>query len=991
MNHNMDTQTQIDRLIELAIIQRSELKQLVEQLPQLREHLNAEVEKVFEETEPQLRAELEDWTTKQTSDKTAALGAALEAKITDLAKSLEISTQARYNAIIAEREENTRLAAQAEQKIAEHAASLPSAVKDIVTAELARFPRAGEIDQLRKEFAEPKSLNPRGKWQAGETYNKLDLVTINGDSYTSAIDGNKTRPTRSSADWTLVAARGTGGGGGPTSLTDLTAVPQNGELLIGNGSAFVNNTLTAGTGVTITNGAGTITIDASGAQELLTATVKNADSVAITKGQVVYLFGATGGFPSVKLANNTSDATSNKTFGVVSDTSIAPNGTGTVTCVGVVDGLNLGAYNDGDAVYLGATAGTFTATKPYAPNHLVFVGIIERANAGNGELYVRIQNGYELEELHNVQITTPPLAGSLLMYDATNSLWKANRLTGGTNIAVTNADTSVTLGLTGTVAVANGGTGVTTSTGTGSVVLSNTPTLVTPNIGAATGTSVNLSGAGTFGGNLTVSGTASVTGQINGSAGYQFRGASATTYELLRYAGGTNNPGIFVSVNESTKKTTIIASGSVVGGQTLVLGAEGAETLTLGAANATLAGNLTVSGTGTSAINNLSITPTSGHVYLTGPSAAGKFITLQNGNATGGINFRDSAGNEVGSYYQVTDVWTFSKNTTISGNLTVSGTGNSSVAGNLGIGTTSPQYSLQVSAPSTASYYPIALSSGVIGTIGNTVGMRFGFTGNTYQKGAIIYESINANGVGKLHFALNATENSSNATLTDSKAVLTSTGNVLIGTTTDSSNGKLQLATHTTSAGGIGFGTDTSLFRSAAGNLQLSASVASAAIAINNVGSGVAALAYDATGALVYSTGSLRLQTNAGTTALTLDSSQNATFAGAKITLGGSGNGEVEIRRAANSNGSSVAYRTSSTLKWYHGLRGLVNDNWYLQNEVAGNTALFFDAATSNATFAGAIAIGNTVNTVSPTSPNRTITMVIGGTTYYIHAKTTND
>jgi len=90
------------------------------------------------------------------------------------------------------------------------------------------------------------------------------------------------------------------------------------------------------------------------------------------------------------------------------------------------------------------------------------------------------------------------------------------------------------------------------------------------------------------------------------------------------------------------------------------------------AKDAILSGNLAVNGTGTSTINNLSIAPTSGHVYLTGPSAAGKFITLQNGNATGGINFRDSAGNEVGSYYQVTDAWTFSKNTTISGNLTVS-------------------------------------------------------------------------------------------------------------------------------------------------------------------------------------------------------------------------------------------------------------------------------------------------------------------------------
>ena len=55
----------------------------------------------------------------------------------------------------------------------------------------------------------------------------------------------------------------------------------------------------------------------------------------------------------------------------------------------------------------------------------------------------------------------------------------------------------------------------------------------------------------------------------------------------------------------------------------------------------------------------------------------------------------------------------------------------------------------------------------------------------------------------------------------------------------------------------------------------------------------------------------------------------------------------------------------------------------------SGVTAATFTA--SGTTFAGAIAIGNTVNTVSPTSPNRTITMVIGGTTYYLAAKTTND
>jgi hypothetical protein len=54
-------------------------------------------------------------------------------------------------------------------------------------------------------------------------------------------------------------------------------------------------------------------------------------------------------------------------------------------------------------------------------------------------------------------------------------------------------------------------------------------------------------------------------------------------------------------------------------------------------------------------------------------------------------------------------------------------------------------------------------------------------------------------------------------------------------------------------------------------------------------------------------------------------------------------------------------------------------------------TARLTIASGGDSTFSGAIAIGNTVNTVSPTSPDRTITIVVGGTTYYLAAKTTND
>jgi hypothetical protein len=55
------TQTQIDNLIELAIIQRVELKKLVESLPELRTHLSVEIERNLNEIEPLLREELQTY------------------------------------------------------------------------------------------------------------------------------------------------------------------------------------------------------------------------------------------------------------------------------------------------------------------------------------------------------------------------------------------------------------------------------------------------------------------------------------------------------------------------------------------------------------------------------------------------------------------------------------------------------------------------------------------------------------------------------------------------------------------------------------------------------------------------------------------------------------------------------------------------------------------------------------------------------------------
>lgn len=169
------------------------------------------------------------------------------------------------------------------------------------------------------------------------------------------------------------------------------------------------------------------------APNTLLAYVTNDDSVTLTKGMSVYAFGGTGDRMTVKRASNTADATSARTVGLVLSTSIAANQKGFIMMQGLLDGLNIlptSTYNDGDPVYLGSTPGSITKIKPYAPNHLVYLGIVTTASPGSaGRMYVKVQNGYELDELHNVQAQTPSLSDTL-WYDNTVSppQWKTASL-----------------------------------------------------------------------------------------------------------------------------------------------------------------------------------------------------------------------------------------------------------------------------------------------------------------------------------------------------------------------------------------------------------------------------------------------------------------------------------------------------------------------------------------------------------------------------------
>jgi hypothetical protein len=156
--------------------------------------------------------------------------------------------------------------------------------------------------------------------------------------------------------------------------------------------------------------------------KVVIAKVHNATGTTLQRGEVVYLSGANGDVASVKRANNKQDSTSSKTFGIVRR-NIAAGDTGYITTQGQIEKLNLGAFTSGDILWLDSIDGQFTNVVPVAPYHSVFLGVVERANNGNGLMYVKPQNGYELGELHNVRINGVQ-NNHVLAYSDTQKVWK---------------------------------------------------------------------------------------------------------------------------------------------------------------------------------------------------------------------------------------------------------------------------------------------------------------------------------------------------------------------------------------------------------------------------------------------------------------------------------------------------------------------------------------------------------------------------------------
>jgi len=219
--------------------------------------------------------------------------------------------------------------------------------------------------------------------------------------------------------------------------SDLTGKPVLGTAALVDATVFATAAQgakadTAVQSITSTNGSiavtGTTTRDLSvvfaNQARTLFSTCRNNSGTPMTPGTVVYISTAQGSQPVITRAQANAESTSTKTYGIVSGT-INNNGTGTVIVVGELTNVNTNGLATGATLYLSPTvAGGFTTTKPSAPNHIVSIGTVVYAHQNNGIIEVRIANGYELEELHNVSLNGTT-NGQVLTYESATSLWKA--------------------------------------------------------------------------------------------------------------------------------------------------------------------------------------------------------------------------------------------------------------------------------------------------------------------------------------------------------------------------------------------------------------------------------------------------------------------------------------------------------------------------------------------------------------------------------------
>ena len=177
------------------------------------------------------------------------------------------------------------------------------------------------------------------------------------------------------------------------------------------------------------NGTGTpVTFPTVGTAGKMIVLSYNQTGSTIAKGSVVYISGAHGNDPQISLARADLESTSAYTIGVT-ESAVSNNSTGNVIILGLLEGFDTSSYSDGAALYLSSTTyGGLTATKQFSPNHYVKAGTVVRAHPTAGTIFIKVENGYQLDELSDCYVTAPT-NNNVLTFESSTGLWKDKSVT----------------------------------------------------------------------------------------------------------------------------------------------------------------------------------------------------------------------------------------------------------------------------------------------------------------------------------------------------------------------------------------------------------------------------------------------------------------------------------------------------------------------------------------------------------------------------------